>query len=424
MRPTLGIGKAPVATAVDAFMESHGTSPGLGAPVELHDEGHDLRVVGHGLIIKPKHSCFVAPETVISEADLGVLMTVLGDEERCCAEVPEKILIARGMDEVVDEYLFDADEVSFEISADYAHARFDIVLSPKRLTLDTYRTSLERAMMRRGCRIVSLKMVDSSGEELGHLPDLPFNDAEREEWFKAEEESPAILEVAIEPMRPMTAAGLLQAGRDGFALLDAIKSGALRVDSSLSLLLAGYPQLLVGLLESDWLEVKSQPYGLKAPVPKVVEAAKIELAQDVARFANSRSPALLVIGLATDKQDGTERVSRVVPSKLTVLDVQQYRDVLDSRIYPPVEGLEISRVDLGGGRGLLVIHIPAQPEEYKPFLVHGTIAAGRVEGAFISIVRRRGEGSIPTTAAQIHATLAAGRAFLRDRPPGKPDGEG
>jgi len=38
----------------------------------------------------------------------------------------------------------------------------------------------------------------------------------------------------------------------------------------------------------------------------------------------------------------------------------------------------------------------------------------RVEGTFISIVRRRGEGSIVTTASQIHAQLTAGRALLQE----------
>jgi len=47
---------------------------------------------------------------------------------------------------------------------------------------------------------------------------------------------------------------------------------------------------------------------------------------------------------------------------------------------------------------LMLIDIPPQPEELKPFLVHGAIVDGRIEGAFISIVRCRGESSIPITA--------------------------
>jgi hypothetical protein len=69
---------------------------------------------------------------------------------------------------------------------------------------------------------------------------------------------------------------------------------------------------------------------------------------------------------------------------------------------------------------IFVVHVPPQPEEHKPFLVQGAIVNGKVEGAFISILRRRGEESIPITAASIHATLSAGRALLRrgQLPPG------
>jgi hypothetical protein len=62
---------------------------------------------------------------------------------------------------------------------------------------------------------------------------------------------------------------------------------------------------------------------------------------------------------------------------------------------------------------LILIDVPPQPEELKPFLVHGAIVDGEAQGAFISIVRRRGDGSIPVTAPMIHSMLAAGRALLR-----------
>ncbi|MBF6336831.1 hypothetical protein IU450_13140 [Nocardia abscessus] len=67
----------------------------------------------------------------------------------------------------------------------------------------------------------------------------------------------------------------------------------------------------------------------------------------------------------------------------------------------------------GGGDWVIAAGIEPQDEELKPFLVHGAIVGGRVEGAYISIVRRSGEDSIPISAQQIHSTLAAGRALLR-----------
>lgn len=179
---------------------------------------------------------------------------------------------------------------------------------------------------------------------------------------------------------------------------------------------AGRPDLLVGQYESQELECKSQTYDLADP------AEKIELAQDVARFANSEGGGLLVVGLKT-KRDG--RGDRIVAVRPLSSDpkASRYHKALDQTLFPPVEGLSVEAVSgtPGGPPSLLVIDVPAQPEELKPFLVSGAIVQGRVEGAFISIVRRRGEHSVPVSPAAIHAALAAGRGLLRQPATPVPD---
>lgn len=57
---------------------------------------------------------------------------------------------------------------------------------------------------------------------------------------------------------------------------------------------------------------------------------------------------------------------------------------------------------------LVLVEVPPQPEELKAFLVSGAVVHGRVEGAFISIVRRRGEHSLAISPAGIHAAVPAG----------------
>lgn len=94
--------------------------------------------------------------------------------------------------------------------------------------------------------------------------------------------------------------------------------------------------------------------------------------------------------------------------------VALYLRVLDKHLHPPVRAVRIDLVPTNAERTLIVIDVPPQAEELKPFLVHGAITAGGdTEGSFISIVQRRGEGSIPITAPMIHASIAAGRALLR-----------
>ena len=54
---------------------------------------------------------------------------------------------------------------------------------------------------------------------------------------------------------------------------------------------AGKAHLLIGLAENKWLEVKGGPYQINAPGPTSTRS-RIELAQDVARFANGDSDAI------------------------------------------------------------------------------------------------------------------------------------
>lgn len=199
-------------------------------------------------------------------------------------------------------------------------------------------------------------------------------------------------------------------GLDVVALIGRLRDGALTADSALDFLRAGRAELLVGLPESSWLDAKSQGYDLST------DHGRIELAQDVARFANGDSDGLLIIGLRTRMTRKGEVIAKTSPA-LEPFDTGRYHRTIDSRVFPPVQGLEVhnTSASISGGRSgnILAIHVPAQPEEMKPFLVHGAIIRGHVEGAFISIVQRRGEHSIPITAPAIHATLAAGRALLR-----------
>ncbi|WP_327691010.1 ATP-binding protein [Streptomyces sp. NBC_00461] len=167
----------------------------------------------------------------------------------------------------------------------------------------------------------------------------------------------------------------------------------------------GAPDSLVGLEESDWLEVKSQGYDLDNIKDK------IELAQDVSRFANSETGGILAIGYRTKKNRNGEVISKCTPIPERFAQAVRYRAVIDSRIFPPIDGLKIRASPHDGG-WVLTVFVPSQAEENKPFLVHGAIVGGKVEGAFISIVRRRGEASIPITGPAIHSMLAAGRSIL------------
>ena len=202
---------------------------------------------------------------------------------------------------------------------------------------------------------------------------------------------------------------LFAVGEDVLRLCDAFGAGEITRDSVADLVRGGCAGLLVGQPEGHWLDVKSQEYDLTST------HGKISLAQAVARFANAEEGGLIVIGATAKKIPGGEEIRKVRGVAPRQKDTDAlYLRVLDDHLYPPVMGIRIDVVPTEDERALIAIDIPPQGEEHKPFLVHGAIMAdGDTEGSFISIVQRRGEGSIPITAPMIHSTLAAGRAFLR-----------
>ena len=206
--------------------------------------------------------------------------------------------------------------------------------------------------------------------------------------------------------RGKTLEDLYDIGLEAFALLDAAQTGELTRTTTAYLIRGGRPHVLIGQPEGHWLDVKSQHYDL------TTEHGKISLAQAVTRFCNSEDGGLVVVGMQTKRVPGGEVIRRLSPVPTDSGMVRRYQSVIEQVVYPPPDFLSIESIAVDGGM-LVLIDIPPQPEELKPFLVHGAVVDGRVEGAFFSIVRRRGEGSIPITAPMVHSTLAAGRALLR-----------
>lgn len=195
-------------------------------------------------------------------------------------------------------------------------------------------------------------------------------------------------------------------------LCEAFSVGVIDRASTADLIRGGAFHLLEGQPEGAWLEVKSQEYDL------ATVRGTISLAHAVARFCNAEFGGVLLIGAQTRKFHGEEIIQAVRGVTTTPGRPARYQQVLNHRLYPPPFALSIEQLATPEGRSLIVIDIPPQPEELKPFLVHGAILPdGSTEGAFISIVQRRGEGSIPITAPMIHATLVAGRALLRGTGP-------
>jgi hypothetical protein len=209
------------------------------------------------------------------------------------------------------------------------------------------------------------------------------------------------------PTRAKTLQHLYEIADSVVTLLEAAASGDVTRQTVVDLILGGRANLLIGQREGPWLDVKSQHYDLTK------DGGQISLAQAISRFGNAEEGGAVVVGMETKRVPGGESIKALKPVPIDGTTPRRYRQVLENRLFPFPTGLKIDAVETSSGNGLVVVSIPPQDEELKPFLVHGAIVDGRIEGAFISIVRRSGEDSIPITAQQIHSTLAAGRALLR-----------
>jgi hypothetical protein len=209
------------------------------------------------------------------------------------------------------------------------------------------------------------------------------------------------------PLYGRTVYSAHQFGLQALALARNSIAGEPTLESLVALLRSGQGAALVGLAESQILECKRA-------VNVRSQHDELEFAKDIAALANSETGGLLIIGMATKHEQGRDRIVAVRPPPEAIRS-RQLRGMVDRRVYPPIDGLIVESVSSGSTQDspLLFCLVPPQPEELKPFLVHGAIAGRRVEGAFISIPRRRGEDTIQTNPASIHSFLVAGRALLR-----------
>jgi hypothetical protein len=192
------------------------------------------------------------------------------------------------------------------------------------------------------------------------------------------------------------------------ALLGAGLGGAITLPIALDLVRASRSELLIGMRESDWLEVKSAPYRLDEPTEQ------IELAKDVAAMANSGG-GMILLGAKAKKLPEHEEIHAINRCRLADVSPRRYRDLIHRRVYPEVRGFDVELIpDGSAGTGVVLLYIPAQDEGQKPFIVHGALVGGKVRGAFVGIPRRVGDSTIFVEPQTLHARLRAGERALSD----------
>lgn len=401
---------------VDAFFETGG-DVGYGGSME---------VVGKGFITREKHYPHAVHESVISAASALSLTHAM---KKIAADFYEEVRIFVAHD---DDYSASRPGAAWNgdfhlaIDDDQLVAKIEISLPDASRSDPRLDLIIREFASRAGLLVSSMNTyLDVDGTSLGYGG--WENSAARHET----DPSPEVREqfersvrdgkgenrdVAVVLSLPAGEddTGLLVKGAAGLAALIRTTGGSTpTVEAVRTWVRAGRLEPLEGLRENSWLEVKSAPYLLGAPGDSGTKQ-KIELAQDVARFVNGGVDSVLLIGFPEVARDGVLVVGKARPVPLSMIDIQQIRGVLDDRIVPIVVGLEVEVILVTPDTGVLMISVLPQAPELYPHLVRGSLVGDKVEGAFFSIVQRRGEGSVAIDATQVHTYLVAGRAFLRN----------
>lgn len=140
----------------------------------------------------------------------------------------------------------------------------------------------------------------------------------------------------------------------------------MKVEKALKILSSSDFDSFIGEIEDPYFEVKGAPYHLSDVQQKQ------ELAKDVCGFANSQG-GVIIIGLETsiNPEHPGEEVTRVRPFQEDLLNVKQYRDTLNSWVYPPISDLDVKWYPLKEDalRGIAAVIIPKQDNKFFPFLI-------------------------------------------------------
>ena len=165
---------------------------------------------------------------------------------------------------------------------------------------------------------------------------------------------------------------------------------------------AGVPADLLGLAECGWLDVKAGVYRLDDP------AKALELAKDVAAFANTGTGGMILVGYTTRKDYDREIIDEVRPVRRALVDLDRYRKLIRERVIPAPRGFSVDFVHTDPETGILVIDVPAQPVALLPYVVPGPAGTATPSGLSVAVPVREADATVWLPQPEIQRMLAAG----------------
>lgn len=161
--------------------------------------------------------------------------------------------------------------------------------------------------------------------------------------------------------------------------------------------------LLVGEVENAYFDCKGEPYAIDK------ETGKMELAKDVSAFANTTG-GFILIGIKTEKSDlhWGDEIKELRPFKQDLVDTTQYENVISSWVFPTLENATVEWVKTEEGKGIVVITIPEQSNNAKPFLNYNAIDGKKRKETFFGFTQRRSDTNQPAIITDLQKALRSG----------------
>jgi len=166
---------------------------------------------------------------------------------------------------------------------------------------------------------------------------------------------------------------------------------------------------LIGKIENDFFDCKSQVYNLKN------ENSKQELAKDVSSFANLNGGYIL-IGPKTGISETHfgDEVKEIAFIDKNSVDIEQYNGVINDWIYPKIDGVQIKwEATKENDKGILIIKIPSQRKNQKPFLIKKIVEGKKSTTIMFGYSKRKQDKSEPLKIEDIHRAVRDG--FFYDK---------
>lgn len=176
-----------------------------------------------------------------------------------------------------------------------------------------------------------------------------------------------------------------------------------------SILDSGDFNKFIGAVEDAQLECKEVPYQIGQ------DHLKQEFAKDISGLANADG-GMVLLGIKTKRHltHFGDEIIKVNPFIQSLVDPNQYHDILRSWIYPSLQQVDIRWFPTAADKekGIMAIHVPPQAATRRPFLITRTIDNRSKQSEIVfGYVERRRDNIPPTSVQELQSLIRDGLRF-------------